>query len=174
MYGVVFISIKTMFKWKYFSNLTDGLRLNKRRFPFIYYFHFFSIWLLLPFLIFLTPYSNSKSLWIGISLVQTAYLFIHVIPFFKDIDTYIIGIIKEAQILFVAVYLTSLQYADQSTEELKLKYLWPFSIVYSLFTALILIVALIFSSIKLIIFLKQKCKKSQVVPIEEVTQVTQN
>lgn len=90
------------------STFLKGLNLKRRLFPIIYFLHFLGLWLLLGFLILLTPAIKSYLLWILILSVQILCLFAHVFKLYEKCICYMLTILREIWLLFIVLYLFSL------------------------------------------------------------------
>lgn len=103
------------------SVIASGLKQTRPCFMFMYYFHYFFIRSIITFMVLLTPFSRSSVLWLVMLFVQTLILVYHFIKFYDSWSLYLQGIVREIYIMGVVIIMVINQYADQSTEELKMK-----------------------------------------------------
>ena len=182
---IIVIAVKSIQrKDKYVSNqlktstpsklvtFVKGLNTWRRLFGSLYFIHYLGLRFMVCILILVTPYVQSFILWGFIVFLQVVCTGMNVLRIYEKLVNYLLVLIWEVQILFTTVYLFSMHFKDQSSEDLKLKYLEPFVWTFTGFTLLFTVVNLInflVIFIKAIIVLckkifKKKQKKKIIVP----------
>lgn len=141
------------------ATFVKGLNLKQRMFSIIYFLHFIGFRLLLGFLILLTPVIKSYLLWTFILSVQIICLVAHLFKLYEKCICYILTLLREIWLLFIVLYIFSLQFKDQSSDSQKLKHLIPFLFVNISFTAIFTLINLANMLLMLILSIHLYCLK---------------
>ena len=139
--------------------VVKDLNRTHKLFPFLYYLHFVLVRIIVGLCIFLSAYVDSVILWGVLSGIQLLFFFYHFIKLYEKCTIRVLAMLRELQILFVVLFIFALQFKDQSTETLKLKYLKPFMIVFMSMTGMFTLISLMNSFVKLIMWIIKLVKK---------------
>lgn len=91
---------------KSFAVISSGLKKTHPFFTLIYYAHFLLIRFLLTLFVFLTPFLNTRLLWLFIPILQFIALAAHTLKFYAFWSLYLQGLIREIYILAITIFLT--------------------------------------------------------------------
>lgn len=98
------------------SPLVYGIKISSKRFPLIYFCHYFLLWTFICVMLLMSPYSKSGFLWISITLFQSLCFGTHVYKFYDWWLLYFNCILRETVLIFCFVYLTIYQFLERSSK----------------------------------------------------------